>query len=751
MIYVSRETNYDDGVLCPSPTTGAYQSDQNGSDREMNGRQRRPVGSVDAAVSPVVGVVLIVAITIASAVVVSPLVLGLGEGVADSPPEASFAFSYDEGAGESETDSYGNTAGDIGADGKLTIILENGGPLDVEQLRVRSGPSGGPLEDTAVYSQGDEWSDAETISVWVERGDRVIIAWEHTDSNETAVIEQFLVIDPDEVDPWTPWPESTHDCEYVDDQNSSGSDLTITAGQVVDCDVGSEYGFNTVDIDGGVLIGQAFASDDITVDSAETYEGSLTTNTNDIDVSDSEINGDVAAGNSTQIVNSTVDGDVEATDTVDVDDSSTGSIESNGDVDVANSTVQGDLVSGKTADLDGSSTIIEGDVEADTVDMGDQTEITGDVEASSVICGDNTSINGISCEEYVAPEYRVSIDNTNSPIEEGETLSVNATVTNVGINSGDQNIRLHIDGELNDTESSVQLSGGASTSLSVDWSNAGPAAEYDANVSSEDDFERKAVTVSSSPLAELDVHAFTVPNKTTEESFDQEITVEETDGTVTQNATMTLSVTAPDGTTVYEQTVDSTDTNELKGNTTTIVYGTNYSTDELGPFGANEEDYVAVANATADNAGSVERTETFNVDVSSQAENITRVNGSAGVQGQDRPFFKFEVTGEVDLQASALNTTGSLAGVGASSKNKKSFFDVSSATSDTASDSDGNFAYDFSPAESYQDGDGTFYVEFDKLDAKINDISFVNNRTSADLIVGFELADDQTYFYFEEV
>jgi hypothetical protein len=86
-----------------------------------------------------------------------------------------------------------------------------------------------------------------------------------------------------------------------------------------------------------------------------------------------------------------------------------------------------------------------------------------------------------------------------------------------------------------------------------------------------------------------------------------------------------------------------------------------------------------------------------------------------------------------------------------SRENKRAFFDVSSATSNTASDSDGNFAYDFSPAESYQDGDGTFYVEFDKLDAKINDISFVNDRTSADLLVGFELADDQTYFYFEAV
>lgn len=50
------------------------------------------------AVSPVIGVILMVAITVILAAVIATFVLGLGDQVSDSSPQASFTFDFEEGA-----------------------------------------------------------------------------------------------------------------------------------------------------------------------------------------------------------------------------------------------------------------------------------------------------------------------------------------------------------------------------------------------------------------------------------------------------------------------------------------------------------------------------------------------------------------------------------------------------------------------------------------------------------------------------
>jgi len=51
----------------------------------------------DEAVSPVTGVVPMVAITVVLAAIIGMSVLGLGKGVASTAPSASFEFAYDSG------------------------------------------------------------------------------------------------------------------------------------------------------------------------------------------------------------------------------------------------------------------------------------------------------------------------------------------------------------------------------------------------------------------------------------------------------------------------------------------------------------------------------------------------------------------------------------------------------------------------------------------------------------------------------
>ena len=49
----------------------------------------------DSAVSPVIGVILMVAITVILAAVIGTFVLNLGQGINQSAPQASFGFDYD--------------------------------------------------------------------------------------------------------------------------------------------------------------------------------------------------------------------------------------------------------------------------------------------------------------------------------------------------------------------------------------------------------------------------------------------------------------------------------------------------------------------------------------------------------------------------------------------------------------------------------------------------------------------------------
>lgn len=63
----------------------------------------------ERAVSPVIGVIMMVAVTVILAAIVSMLVLGMGQDV-DNSAQASFSFDYDAGAGTLEVTHDGGDA-----------------------------------------------------------------------------------------------------------------------------------------------------------------------------------------------------------------------------------------------------------------------------------------------------------------------------------------------------------------------------------------------------------------------------------------------------------------------------------------------------------------------------------------------------------------------------------------------------------------------------------------------------------------
>jgi flagellin-like protein len=62
--------------------------------------QVRKLLADDDAVSPVIGVILMVAITVILAAVIGTFVLGLGDQVQDTAPQTSFTFDYTDGTNE---------------------------------------------------------------------------------------------------------------------------------------------------------------------------------------------------------------------------------------------------------------------------------------------------------------------------------------------------------------------------------------------------------------------------------------------------------------------------------------------------------------------------------------------------------------------------------------------------------------------------------------------------------------------------
>ena len=116
----------------------------------------------DRGVSPVIGVILMVAITVILAAVIGAFVLGLGGQFSNSPPTASFEFDFE---------------------GQESVEISHGGGDDIENDTVTvdiDGTEAFPENGTAFNMTG--WEDT-TIST----GDSVAIA--NNTSNSEVVID----------------------------------------------------------------------------------------------------------------------------------------------------------------------------------------------------------------------------------------------------------------------------------------------------------------------------------------------------------------------------------------------------------------------------------------------------------------------------------------------------------------------------------------------------------------------------------
>lgn len=129
----------------------------------------------DAAVSPVIGVILMVAVTVILAAVIGTFVLGIGTQVTTQTPKVSFGFVFD------------------GTD-KVTITHRGGDEIQKDQLTVRIG--GAKVPDSCLGGWPSEVSAGDTTtidaagscSVTMNQGDKIQIIWKDSEGEGSAIL-----------------------------------------------------------------------------------------------------------------------------------------------------------------------------------------------------------------------------------------------------------------------------------------------------------------------------------------------------------------------------------------------------------------------------------------------------------------------------------------------------------------------------------------------------------------------------------
>jgi len=143
----------------------------------------------DDGATPVVGIILLVAITVLLAAVITTIVLGIGEDIEDPAPSASILFESTGNPSEEATDSWGDDASEAGSSEdlkRLEITHVGGDNIDPERIRITGTESEGTLE--TIEPDDQPWSDgtfstSDTIIVWVEENQLVEVIWESEGSS----------------------------------------------------------------------------------------------------------------------------------------------------------------------------------------------------------------------------------------------------------------------------------------------------------------------------------------------------------------------------------------------------------------------------------------------------------------------------------------------------------------------------------------------------------------------------------------
>ena len=121
----------------------------------------------ERAVSPVIGVILMVAITVILAAVIGAFVLGLGDQVTESAPTAQISFEYDSGATE------------------VTLIHDGGSSFQADRVDLIGNTDYGIGEWSGTVSAGD--STGGIVIGEESEGDTLRLIWQGSGGSSSVI------------------------------------------------------------------------------------------------------------------------------------------------------------------------------------------------------------------------------------------------------------------------------------------------------------------------------------------------------------------------------------------------------------------------------------------------------------------------------------------------------------------------------------------------------------------------------------
>lgn len=147
--------------------------------------------SDDRAVSPVIGVILMVAITVILAAVIGTFVLGLGDSLSESAPQATFDWSQSDGTDGNITASIKHTGGDTISNDTVSF-----------QFDVTNDP---PTQNHSGQWAGtdDEITAGDSMTFWgnyneseddaFHSGDSITVVWSSSEGGSSSVLTEYTI------------------------------------------------------------------------------------------------------------------------------------------------------------------------------------------------------------------------------------------------------------------------------------------------------------------------------------------------------------------------------------------------------------------------------------------------------------------------------------------------------------------------------------------------------------------------------
>jgi flagellin-like protein len=146
----------------------------------------------DDAVSPVIGVILMVAITVILAAVIGTFVLGLGDQVSNTSPQASFTFDFNE-VSSTTNDNWKNPASESAtpAEGILTITHDGGDKIAASQLSVSGGKNDVDYTGATTINTDSEIGAGISVKYAAAVDDTVRVTWQSPNGGDTATLGKW--------------------------------------------------------------------------------------------------------------------------------------------------------------------------------------------------------------------------------------------------------------------------------------------------------------------------------------------------------------------------------------------------------------------------------------------------------------------------------------------------------------------------------------------------------------------------------